>query len=71
MDGSRPFAVTFGKNKRAFLNHFHRTFRHSIEKCLSVALAQYTIVQHHHDALVALRADQSPHALTEFQNRLG
>ena len=51
-------------------NHFDRAFRQRINERLPVALHQNAVVQHHHDSLVRLRADQPAHALAEFQYRL-
>src|SRR5208282_4689760 len=51
-------------------HNFHRAFRQRVEKGLAVLLRQHAIIQHHDDARVGLRADQSADALAKFQNRL-
>src|SRR5213078_1811192 len=52
------------------LHDFHRALWQRVEKRLAIALREDPVVQHDHDAAVRLRADQPPHALTEFQDGL-
>src|SRR5258708_35816496 len=56
---------------RAFPSHnLDRTFGQGVQERLAVALHQDRVVQHPHDALVGLGADEPARALAKFEDRL-